>query len=132
MTSGYVSQVYHVNNGRMSIPVANTILLIPSALLSILVVIAIPTKQCDRRWNEAQGGAEVTKTGLAELEAKKNMYIETLVQVLKDREPTVLAEMKREREVSDEPTVEHIKGHASACNGSGRTVRVYGSEVILS
>lgn len=56
-------------------------------------------KQCTQRWNEEQEKTEAALTGLTELDARTVARLETLGEGLKDRQHTVLAEMKQEREV---------------------------------
>lgn len=56
-------------------------------------------QQCTQRWNEEKEKTEAAHAGLAELEARTMARLEDLGQTLKDRQSTVLAALKHEREV---------------------------------
>ncbi|CAM9677660.1 unnamed protein product, partial [Scytosiphon promiscuus] len=58
------------------------------------------TEQCTQRWNEEQDKMEAAQTGLNEVEAETAARLEELGQVLKDRQDTVLAALKHEREAN--------------------------------
>lgn len=59
-----------------------------------------PSQQCAQRWVEEQEKTEAAQIGLVEVDAQTASRLAGLAQGLKDRQETVLAEMRREREVS--------------------------------
>lgn len=67
---------------------------------SSTIVAPTPSKECAQRWVEEQEETEAAQMGLVEVDAQTASRLAGLAQTLKNRQDTVLAEMRREREVS--------------------------------
>lgn len=69
--------------------------------LSLHLCALLIAKQCAERWSDEQDKTETALAGLTKVEEHTISRLEYLAQLLKDRQDSILVNMRLEREVSN-------------------------------